>query len=268
MKKLIISIFILALCVFVLASCGQAPASENTPAPNVQNTPGNQADKEVLKVAMEAAYKPMEWLDNGNITGFDAELIKALGKEMNKEVELQNVPWDVIFDNLYAGKYDLIVSSVSIDDERKKTMEFSDPYFESIPLILTRKDTGISSASQLSKKKLAVQDATTAYALISKNIAGVDIKKFVDTRDAFDCFVAKEADAVISDSPVLLDFAKQKNDPDYIVVKDDKFFNRENFGIAANKGNTALISEVNAALAKIKQNGEYQKVYDKYFKTN
>lgn len=279
MKKLLLFALILTLCVFTFAACGQkaeedtssstssTSSSEETSSTDT-NKESSTETKQAIKVALDACYRPMEWEENGEIVGFDADLIKAIAKEMGREVELKNVGWDDIFDNLHAGQYDLIVSSVSINEERKKSMLFSDPYYDSMQLILTTKDANIKSANDLSKKKVAVQKGTIAEELISKNIAGVKLSKYDSGEDALNSFANKETDAVIIDAPVLLDFAKQKNNTEYTVVTDEKFFAKEQFGIAANKGQDDLIDEINSALGKLKENGEYQKIYDKYFKTN
>lgn len=261
MKKLVIISLILSLTVLTLTACGNK-ASDNNTTPTSQTTA-----KEKLKVALDAQYKPMEWEENGQITGFDADLIKAIAKEMGREVELKNVVWDEIFDKLYAGEYNTIISSVTINDKRKETMLFSNPYYDSIPLILTRKDSGIKNANDLSKKKVAVQDGTTAHELISSNIAGVQIEKCADGPEAFAKFANKSVAAVVLDAPVVLDYVKQNNDPNYNTIEDKNFFPAEQFGIAVNKTDQALINEINTALDKVKANGEYQKIYDKYFKT-
>ncbi len=269
MKKLIFSMLVLTLCIFTLAACSQNVPEGTTPP--VSDTSGQQPSgdeqKPPLKVALDAAYRPMEWEENGKIVGFDADLIKAIAEEMGREVELLNIGWDDIFDKLHTGEYDVIISGVSINDERKQSMLFSDSYFESSPTILTRESANIKSASDLSKKKVAVQKDTTADEIISKNIAGVKVERFDSAELALNSFANKEVDAVIIDAPVLLDFAKQKNDPEYEVVKDADTFPKEDFGIAVNLGGEELISEINSALQKLRANGEYQRIYDEYFRT-
>lgn len=260
MKKLLLLAVGLILTAAVLAGCGNKAAVENTNA----NT--TQAPKTALKVALDASYRPMEWMENTQIIGFDADLMNALGKEMGRNIELQNVAWDNIFDGLYAGNYDLIISSVSINAQRKQTMLFSDPYFDSTSLILTKKSEKINSAKDLSSKKVALQSGTQVQDQISQNIPGVSLLKFGTGDEAFKSFANGQADAVVSDSPVVLDYVKQNPNPDYVTVKDEAFFGADHFGIVANKGKDSLISEVNAALAKLKANGEYQQIYDKYFK--
>lgn len=276
MRKYLLSALILTLCMFAFSACGSKGVTSSGSGEGLnldqtnQSAPGETdtttTEKKSFTVALDASYKPMEWQENGEVVGFDADLIKAIAKAMNKEVQLKNIGWDDIFDKLYAGEYDVIISSVSISDERKKSMLFTDSYYDSMPMILTTKNQGIKTAKDLSNKKVAVQKGTTGDELISKNIASVKLVKF-DTADlALNSFANKEVDAVVADAPVLLDFAKQKANPEYEAVKDESIFAKEQFGIAASKENQKLISDINKALAEIKANGEYQKIYNKYFK--
>jgi polar amino acid transport system substrate-binding protein len=275
MKKYLLSALILTLCMFLFSACGNKGVSSSSSGEGLNLDQANQSasgtdtnttEKKSITVALDASYKPMEWQENGEIVGFEADLMKAIAKAMNKEVKLKNVGWNDIFDKLYAGEYDAIISSVTINDERKKSMLFSDPYYDSMPTILTTKSQKIKSAKDLTNKKVAVQKGTTGDELISKNIANVKMVKFDNADLALNSFANKEVDAVVGDAPVLLDFAKQKADPEYVVVKDESIFAKEQFGIAVSKENQNLISDINKALAAIKANGEYQKIYDKYFK--
>lgn len=262
MKRVILTILVISLMLIGLVACGSKP-KEDGAVSSTSNT-----SKPALKVALDASYRPMEWMKGDKIVGFDADIITAVAKEMGRTVELKNVIWDEIFDKLYANEYDVIASSVTINDDRKKTMNFSDSYFDSKPIILTRKSENVKSVKDLSGKKVAIQKGTTAGSVLSKNAVGIDIKEFDAGTDALSGFADKQVNAVILDSPVVLDYVKQKNDPEYQIVEDNVVFQPEKFGIAVNKGSETLATEINTALGKIKANGEYQKVYNKYFGTN
>lgn len=273
MKKYFLWAVLLTLCVFAFSACGSSPSSTqdnlNLNAANITSndeSTSNTEDSKPLLIALDASYRPMEWMENGEVVGFDADLIKAIGKAMNKEVELKNVAWDDIFDKLYAGEYDGIISSVTINDERKKSMLFSDSYYDSMPMILSTKSQKIKTAKDLSGKKVAVQRDTTSDEIITKNVANVKLVKFDSADSALDSFANKEVDAVVVDAPVLLEFAKQKANPDYETIKDEGMFAKEQYGIVTKKENKALVDDINKALETIKANGEYQKIYDQYFK--
>lgn len=269
MKKwIIIALFAV---IIALSGCAQKPADkvqnpESASKAETAQSTDTKSSNSKLKVALDATYKPMEWEENGNITGFDTDLIKAVGKELGKDIELTKVAWDEIFDKLVTGDFDLIISSVSITDERKKIMLFSEPYFDSTYIIITRTTSGIKSSSDLSGKTVALQDGITAMDVLDKNVPGVKFKKFSSGDDVLKSLENKEVDAVVLDEPVALDFVKQKNNPEYITLKDQKLFQSDHFGIAANKKDEQLVNDINKALAKLKANGEYQKIFDKYFK--
>lgn len=264
MRKYLLCTLFLALCMFGFSACGNKEEVPSTPNAPAATKPA--VEKKVITVALDACYKPMEWMEKEEVVGFDADLIKTIAKQMNVEVKLKNVVWSDIFDELYNKKHDIIISSVSINDERKKTMAFSDPYYESMPVILTTKGLKIKTAKDLSNKKVSVQKETTADKLITENVANVKLVKFENVDLALESFAKKEVDAVVLDAPVILDYAKQKANPEYEVVKDESLFAKEQFGIITRKDDQALMADINKALAEIKANGEYQKVYDKYFK--
>lgn len=269
MKKVISVLIMLTLCSVILVGCGN---KETTPTPKQSNPQGSEQQQKqpetsntVLKVALDACYPPMEFEQDGEIVGFSADLITALAKEMNRSVELINTGWDEIFDSLYAKKFNVIISSVTINDERKATMLFSDSYYTSSPIILTSTSKNITSAKDLTSKTVSVQDGTTAHEIISNNIAGVNLVTFGTGDEALEAFSAGRVDAVVMDSPVIRDYAKKQNNAEYVVVEDSVAFPKEEFGIVANKDDTNLITEINAALDKLKANGEYDKIYNKYF---
>ncbi len=253
MKKVINWICALLMLVTV-AGCGSS--SQQSAAPT----------KKELVVGTESGFAPFEFPDekNGDYIGFDMDLIKAMGKQAGYDkVTVKSMGFDALIPALNAGNIDAAIAGMSITDERKKQVDFTDAYYESGLAVLTMKDnTTIHGVNDLKGKTIAVQLGTTG-AQEAEKIQGAKVKTF-DTSDAA-CLEMKNgnADAVISDLPVLQYFLKQGGNAYAKIVGDPK--KGDFYGIAVSKKNAALTQELNKVLGELKKNGEYQKIYDKWF---
>lgn len=221
--------------------------------------------EKVLKVGTNADFAPFEFqgTDPNAYDGFDMDLIRAIGKEMGYKVEINNLAFDGLIPSLEAGNIDVIISGMTVNEERKQKVLFSDPYYQSGLSIMVPKDNdSIKGFSDLKGKKIAVQIGTTS-ANEAKKISGAEVKELNSSADTFIELAAKGVDAVINDRPV--------NDRYIVESKNDnvktlpELLTAEDYGIAINKNNTELQGKVNAALKKLKENGEYDKLYEKWF---
>ncbi len=138
--------------------------------PDVELKPMNNELGMTLQVGMDAAYAPFEYVDEATnqIVGFDAELIKAIAAEMGFAVELNNVPWDGIIPALTSGKIDILISAMTITEERARTVTFSDPYFEATQFIAVKEGSPIKSLADLRGKRIGVQNGTTGDLFVSE----------------------------------------------------------------------------------------------------
>lgn len=231
---------------------------------------GSPALAKEIVFAVDATYPPMEMLDaNKQIVGFCPDIVRAIGKAAGFTPVLKNTAWDGIFAGLAAGKYDAVASSVSITEERKQAMDFSDPYFEVQQGVITAKGAKITSIEDLKGKTIASQMGTTGY-FVAKTIDGAQAKSYDEIGLAVEDLYNGRLDAVIADSPVASDYALQH--PQYskkltlaFTIASDK---PEYLGIAVKKGNKEVLQLINEGLQKIKENGEYDAIYAKWFKKN
>lgn len=270
LMKLLACIFMLGL--FFMVGCAgdekkaEEPAAEKTEAA----APAAEVAPEVKKftVAADCSWPPMEFVDkDNNVVGFDIDLMAAMAKAGGFEVEVVNTAWDGIFGGLIAGKYDCIMSSVSITDERKETMDFTEPYFEVKQGVVVQMDSGIKTAADLAGKIVAAQIGTTGY-FASQKIPGIaEAKSYDDVGLAIEDLYNGRVDAVLCDDAVAYDYALQnekyaaKLELAFVVESEQK----EYLGIAVQKGNTELANIFNEALAKVKASGEYDKINSKWF---
>lgn len=225
---------------------------------------GCQADKPVLKVATNAAFPPFEYVKENTeeYAGFDMDLIRAIGEEMDMEVEIINVAWDGLIPGLINGNYDLVIGAMTITDERARAVNFSDPYFSAGQVIVVNQENeDIKVPADLKGKVVAVQLGTTGQ-FAAEKIDGVkEINKFNTAPEALQALKNGSADAVVVDLGVAQLYVKEHQHAKIV----GKPFTVEYYGIAMKKDNEELLNKVNKALATIKANGTYDKIYDKYF---
>ncbi|HWT02963.1 MAG TPA: ABC transporter permease subunit [Pyrinomonadaceae bacterium] len=215
-----------------------------------------------LRVGTDATYPPFETVEGDVYSGFDIDLINALAKEMNVRARFINASFDGIFPALQNGTFDAVISSVTITDERKATMLFTDPYYDSGQLIAVREETqGINTPDDLKGKTVGVQINTTALYDLEKR-EGVTVNKYNTIDLALLDLQNKRIDAVVCDAPVLK-FMIFKSFRGLKTV--GRRFTDEKFGIAVAAGNEDLVRELNAALKRVRESGEYDRIHETWF---
>lgn len=232
---------------------------------------GEDAAKEesalVINAGSDAVYAPFEYQgDSGEVEGFDAELIKAIGEAVGIEVNVKHVDWDGLFPALQAGDINAVISAMTITDERKEVVDFSDPYFESGQIIAVKADSKIATLQELAGKPVGVQQNTTGQYAMEK-VEGVnvdDIKKYPTAPDALMNLQNGLVEAVVADAPVVLNYITTNPDCGLKTITSNDF-EKEYYGIAINKGDEELLAKINEGLAKIKEDGTYDEIYKKYF---
>lgn len=217
-----------------------------------------------LRVGSDVAYPPFEFVDedSGEYRGFDIDLILAIGERLGMEVEIINTAWDGIIPGLLAGEYDVIISAMTILDERAVRVDFSDPYFTTGQVIAVRAgDQRIGAPDDLAGRVVAVQIGTTGQ-FAAEKIEGVRrIDVYPTTPEAFLALKRGLADAVVVDELVAIE--EQNANPGEIQVVGAPF-TVEYYGIAIRKGRQDLLRQINRALAQIKADGTYDAIYEKW----
>lgn len=223
--------------------------------------------KKVIKIASDCTWPPMEFVDsNKDIVGFSVDLMKAAAKAGGYEVEISNTAWDGIFAGLKAGKYDAICSSVSINEKRKKAMNFTAPYFEVKQAVVVAKDSSAKNLNAFKGKSVGAQIGTTGYFAIKK-AEGAVAKSYDEIGLAMEDLYNGRLAAVVCDDPIAANYALQneqyakKLKIGFIVKSDDP----EYYGVAVNKNNPEVLSLLDKGLKAIKDSGEYDKIRAKWF---
>ena len=257
----------------ILAACGgqSSTSSSTTPAasaPASASSAAPAAEGKEYKVAMNAQFPPFESMNSsGQIEGFDVDVMNAIAKEEGFKVTYHQQAWDGIFASLKAGDNDILISCITITDDRKKEMLFSEPYYKITQVVLVPQGKKIVSVEDLKKMdKVGVTIGTTGD-LAAQKILGATSEKIIRLENL--PLMLKEVetgavDAVISDSAVVADYVKKKGDKGFTMVEVPDF-TVEYYGIAVRQDDKALMDKINSGLKKIQASGEYDKISDKYF---
>ncbi len=225
-----------------------------------------QAADNVLRVGAEPAYAPFEFMDETTkeLTGFDIELIDAIAKAEGWEIEVSTMPFDALIPALFTNNIDVALSAITITEERKKRVAFSDPYYDSGLTILIREESrdDIKSVDDLKNQKICVQIGTTG-ALYAADIEGAQVTNFNSAPESYLELKAGGCVAAINDRPVN-DYYLATGQAQGIISLPGTL-SAESYGIAINKNNDAVIELVNSGFAKIKADGTYDAIYNKWF---
>ena len=220
-----------------------------------------------IKVATDATWPPMEMVDtNKKIVGYDIDFLNAVAKEAGVTVEFKNTAWDGIFAGLDSGKYDAIISSVTITNERKAKYDFTDAY-TSIGqiLVVPKTDRTSKTIADLKGKKVGSQIGTTG-AMEVKKVAGVESKTYDEIGLAFEDMAAGRISGVVCDEPVAAHFALKKKEYKEKFKIVGKSFTKEGYGIVVKKGNKELVALLNKGIKAVKAKKLDAKIHARWVK--
>ncbi len=217
--------------------------------------------------ATDATWPPMEFVDDsGEIVGFDVDLINAIAEAEGITIQLRNTAWDGIFAGLANRAYDGIISSVTITEERKKIMDFTDPYTNAGQVLIVRADMAdVSVLDDLVGRRVGVQNGTTGDFVLD-DYPGVIRMAYDEIGFAVEDLMNRNVDGVVADSPIAADYVM--NNPNYqgrLKIAGEPF-TEEYLGIAVNKGNTELLNKLNSGLRKLRESGVIEELERKWLR--
>ncbi|WP_159587914.1 ABC transporter substrate-binding protein [Chelativorans xinjiangense] len=234
-------------------------------------TIGGATAQEKLRIGTEGAYPPFNNLTaDGKLEGFDIDIARALCEEMGVECEFVTQDWDGIIPALQAGKFDAIIASMSITEERKKQVDFTEKYYNTPPALVVMKDSDIAGAmaEDLAGKVIGAQAATTHAQFAEATFPDSDVKVY-PTAEEYKLDMANgRLDAVIDDVIVLQEWLGTADGEccrvlDTLTPVEEIY--GEGIGIAVRQGEDELREKFNAAIQAIRDNGTYKEINDKYF---
>lgn len=243
---------LIALGAVLIGAFGLSACQETAPS----------TEPTTLQIATEGAYAPFNYTTNeGALAGFDVDLTHALCAKMNTACTINAQDWDGIIPALKSGKYDAIISAMSVTEERAKQVAFSEPYFVNTLVFVAHKDKDIA---KLSDVKVASQSSTIASQWLAQAHPTIKPQLYPTLDGAFLDLGNGRADVVVSDKLPALSWLKSDLGKDF-EPKGDEIDINDTFAIAVNMGDDELLGKFNQALADIKADGTYDKLVIKHF---
>jgi glutamine transport system substrate-binding protein len=223
------------------------------------------ADKKLV-VATDTAFVPFEFKQGDKYVGFDVDLWDAIAKELKLDYTLKPMDFSGIIPALQTRNVDLALAGITITEERKKAIEFSDGYYKSgLQVMVRNNENDIKGISDLNGKVVAVKSGTGSVEYAKANIKSKDLRQFPNIDSAYMELGTNRADAVLHDTPNILYFIHTAGKGRFKAVGDS--IEAQQYGIAFPKGSNDLREKVNGALKTLKENGTYNTLYKKWFGT-
>lgn len=268
MKRNAVWAIILLLLIGMLAACGSGDAKETVQGEKESNKDGvlNRIEEsKELNVAFEGTYPPFNFIDdNDEYQGFDVDISKEIAKRLGVKVNFIATKWDGLIGGLKADKFDIIIGQMTVTEERKKSVDFTDPYVITGSVLVTREDTNdITKLEDIKGKKVGVGGGTT-FEEVANSVDGAEVKLYKAVGDYIQDLTNKRLDVIINDQLLISYNIKEQGLP--IKIASD-ILNKDEIGMAVNKGNEDFIEKVNVALGEMKEDGTYNEIYKKWFGT-
>ncbi len=243
MKKLLLTVLTLTL-IFSLSAVGLA---------------------QTYTVGTSAGFPPFEYVEDGEIVGFDIDLMKAIAEEMDFEVEFRDIAFDSLPSAVKTGNIDIIAAGMTITEEREKALDFTESYYSANQSIIVQEDSEMNISVLYGDHDISVQTGTTGDLWVTENLKdqGIltgDIQRYDTFVLCVSDLVNGNVDAVVLDEPVAERYAEMR--PVKIV---GVIVTGENYGLAVNEGNTELLDTLNEGLRRVRESGKMDELVAKYF---
>ena len=219
------------------------------------------AQSNVLRVATDATFPPMEFVENGKKTGFDVELVEAVAAKMGKKVEWVDIDFKGLVPGLIAKRYDMAVSAIYITDERKKVVDFTQPYYAGGLVAMVKDGSSIAKLADLNGKKVSVQVGTKSVSYLTDNYPKVQRVEVEKNQEMFNLVDIGRADAAVTGKPAAFQYVRTRGGMKVLPEQ----LTTEEYGMAIRKDTPELTAAVNKALEQLKADGGYQAVVNKWF---
>jgi polar amino acid transport system substrate-binding protein len=255
----LLAVFLVAIASLALAACGGGGSTTGGGETSAETSEGGGGEK--LTVGSDIPYPPFEQGKKGSYTGFDVNLMEAIGEEIGREPEFIDSSFETIFRDVAQGKFEAVMSAATITPEREKVVTFSLPYYLSEQAILVQEGSSIKGLEDLKGKTVAAQQGTTGLELGKEKAEASELRPYPEGPDAVNALKAGTVEAVIIDAPVAVKATEELGGIEIA----EKVPTEETYGIAVAKESTELIEQINEGLKNTIENGKYAKVYEKWF---
>jgi polar amino acid transport system substrate-binding protein len=213
----------------------------------------------VITFSTSAEYPPFEYMEKDKLTGFDIELAKLVAKELGKEAAFENMQFSSILPALINGQVDAAISTITITEERKKNIDFSDGYYTETLATVFKNEQPITDKSQLESKKVACQMGTTMEIWLKKQVPSAEVITFDNNNQVIEALKADHVEVVLMDGAQAYVFSQKNRGLSFAKIAQSE----AGYGIALNKG-SALKDKINQALKSLESKGEIRKLEEKW----
>lgn len=264
-KVLILALF----CVFVAAivsGCGATKESNGSNSDQGKSEIGVLARVKksgVLKVGFEGTYQPFNFQNDQNqYDGFDVDISNEIARRLGVKTKFIATQWEGLIGGLKSDKFDIIIAQMSITDERKKSVDFTDPYVKTGSVLITRKDTNnITKLTDIKGKNVGVGGGTS-FEKVARSVKGAHVHTYKSVDQYIQDLINGRLDVIINDKLLMEYNIKKEKLPLKIA---SGVVNKDIIGMAIKKGNQKFVQKVNKALSDMKKDGTYNKIYKKWF---
>lgn len=263
---------VVAAALMGLTACGSSDSTASTTAASTEESTTSESGtaaasdtngKGALRVGSDCTFAPFEYEENGEYTGFDIELMKAMADEMGYDgIDVVNTDFKGLIPGLTAEKFDVIASAMYVSDERKESIDFSDSYFPGgLAIVVQNDNTDITGPDSLNGKSVAVQVGTKSVTYLEEHYPDVNIVEVEQNSEMFLQLETGKVDAVVTGRPAAMVYAKESGKVKVL----DEGLTEELYAWGVRKGDTELLNDLNSALKTLKSNGTYDELKAKYF---
>lgn len=259
MKKLF-AVLLAAMMLLAMVACGN---NNNEPAPTPEPTPD---DTKTLYMATEVPFAPYEYYDGDKLVGIDVDVANAIAEKLGMKLEVVDIAFDSIVSGVQAGKYDIGMAGMTVNEERLEKVNFSDSYATGIQVVIVKEGGKVKSLDDMAADGVIIgtQSGTTGFLFASEDFGDEKVKGFAKTTDAVEALKNGQVDCVMLDNEPAKALVAANPDAGLSIL--DTAYANEDYAIAINKQNTDLLNQINAALAELKADGTLQGIIDKYIK--
>ena len=285
MSKKILSAVLAAAMTAMLAACGgsstattAAPAETKAEETKAEETKAEETKAEESKaeeapaaeletvqkgklvMVTNAEFPPYEFHDQNAIVGIDVEIAGAIAEQLGLELEIEDIAFDSIIPEIVSGKADIGAAGMTVTEDRKQNVDFSDTYAHATQVIIVKEDSEIKGVADLEGKVMGVQQGTTGDIYVSGDYGDAAVERYAKGMEAVQALAQGKVDAVVIDGEPAKQYIKEVEGLKII----DESYTDEDYAIAIKKGNTAMVEAVNAALAELKSEGKLDEIVAKY----
>ena len=259
MKKVISLVMVLVMATAVFSACGSKSSDSKS---------GGDG-KQVLSMATNAEFPPYEYVEGEDVVGIDVDIAQAIADKLGMELKVDNMNFDSIIPAITSGKDAIGAAGMTVTDERKKNVDFTDSYATGVQVVIVREDSKITDVKDLTTKgadnTIGVQLGTTGDIYCTSDIQDKGfgkVQQFNKGADAVQALVSGKIDCVVIDNQPAKEFVKANKG---LKILDTEYVT-EDYAIAVAKDNTELKDKINGALNELKADATIQKILDKYIK--